>query len=102
MMEEAGRCILAGFLASEVIAEIAALPLDQCYVWRVVSALKWGFANFDNGSVAIDRKTVSPEDSRRAAESLRVRPMQFCLFLKALLGADEMQRVMLHAIKAAK
>ncbi len=28
------------------LREIAALPLDQRYVWRVASALKWGFADF--------------------------------------------------------
>jgi len=28
--------------------------------------------------------------------------MQFCIFLKAFLGAEEMQRMMVHAIKVAK
>jgi hypothetical protein len=88
--------------ASSVIAEIAALPLEQRYVWRVVSALKWAFADFDNLNVAIDRQTLSPEDRERVVESLRVRPMQFCIFLKSLLGAEEMQRLMIQAIKIAK
>jgi len=57
---------------------------------------------FDSGSVAMDRETLSPEDRNRVAESLKLRPMQFCMFLKALLGAEEMQRIMVHAIKAAK
>lgn len=64
--------------------------------------MKWGFADFDSGSVAIDRETLSPEDRKRVAESLKVRPVQFCLFLKALLGAEEMQRLMVQAIKVAK
>jgi hypothetical protein len=61
-----------------------------------------GFADFDNLNVAIDRETLSPEDRARVAESLKLRPMQFCIFLKALLGAEEMQRMMVQAIKVAK
>jgi hypothetical protein len=99
---EAAMALLQNKDSSSVIAEIAALPLEKRYVWRVASALKWGFADFDSGSVAMDRETLSPEDRNRVAESLRVRPIQFCLFLKALLGADEMQRLMVHAIKVAK
>jgi hypothetical protein len=30
------------------------------------------------------------------------RPLQFCMFLKALLGEQEMQRMMVNAIKVAK
>jgi hypothetical protein len=88
--------------AREAIADIAALPLDKRYVWRVVSALKWRFADFDNLNAAIDRETMSPEDRERVAESLKHRPMQFCIFLKALLGAEEMQRLTVQAIKVAR
>ncbi len=31
-----------------------------------------------------------------------LRPRQFCVFLKALLGEEEMQRLMVHAIGFAK
>jgi hypothetical protein len=31
----------------EAIAEIARLPLEQRCLWQVLSALKWGFADFD-------------------------------------------------------
>ena len=99
---EAAKAFLQNKDASSVIAQIAELPLEKRYVWRVVSALKWGFADFDSGNVAMDRETLSPEDRKRVAESLNVRPIQFCLFLNALLGADEMERIMVHAIKAAK
>src|SRR6266436_2900543 len=97
---EAAKALLQNTDAREAIADIAALPLEKRYVWRIVSALKWGFADYDSGSVAIDHETLSPEDRKRVVESLKVRPVQFCLFLKALLGADEMQRIMVHAIKA--
>jgi hypothetical protein len=99
---EAAMALLQNKDTSTAIAEIAALPLEKRYVWRVVSALKWGFADFDSGSVAMDRETLSPEDRKRVAESLKHRPMQFCLFLKALLGPEEMQRLMVQAIKVAK
>jgi hypothetical protein len=35
-------------------------------------------------------------------ELLKLRPMQFCLLLKALVGAEEAQRLMVEAIKVPK
>jgi hypothetical protein len=86
----------------EAVAEIAHLPLEQRYVWRVLSALKWGFADFDNVNVVIDRKTLGPEDRKKVAELLSHRPVQFCMFLKALLGAEAMEQMMTQAINVAK
>src|SRR5690242_5855160 len=83
------------------VEEIASLPLEQRYTWRVASALKWAFADFDNLCVEIDRDTLSPEDREKVLEVLRHRPIQFCIFLKALLGKEEMQRMMLQGIKTA-
>jgi hypothetical protein len=99
---KAAAVILQNQNASEAIADIAALPLEKRYVWRVASALKWGFADFDNLNVEIDRQTLSPEDREKVTESLKHRPIQFCIFLKVLLGEEEMQRIMVHAIKVAK
>jgi len=45
---------------------------------------------------------LTPEDFARVMELLKLRPMQFCFFLKALVGAEEMQRMMVQAIKVAK
>jgi hypothetical protein len=84
------------------IAELAALPLEQRYVWRVASALKWAFADFDNLTVELDRETLAAEDCEKVNELLKTRPIQFCMFLKALLGEREMQRMMVEAIKVAK
>jgi hypothetical protein len=81
---------------------LAALPLEKRYVWRVVSALKWAFADCETTNVKADRETLSPEDLDRVMELLRLRPIQFCLFLKALLGVEEMQRIMVQAIGSAK
>jgi hypothetical protein len=87
---------------TEAVAAIAALPLGQRYVWRVLSALKWGFADFDNINVVVDRKTLTPEDRIKVAELLKHRPVQFCIFLKALIGGEGMERMMMQAIKIAK
>jgi hypothetical protein len=81
---------------------IRQLPLEQRYVWRVASALKWGFADFDDLSVDADRQTLTPGDFAKVIDLLSIRPMQFCLFLTALVGVDSMQRMMVEAIKVAK
>ena len=58
------------------VEEIAALPLEKRYIWRIASALKWGFADFDNVYVGVDRDTLSEENLRKMVELLRFRPMQ--------------------------
>ena len=65
------------------VEEIAQLPLEKRYIWRIASALKWAFADFDNVYVAVDRDSLSEEDLRKMIELLRLRPMQLCMFLKA-------------------
>jgi hypothetical protein len=84
------------------LEEIANLPLEKRYVWRVASALKWAFADLEPVSANIDRQTLSPEDLGRVVELLKLRPMQFCIFLKALLGEEAMERLMSNAIAVAK
>jgi hypothetical protein len=99
------RYVEAAMVGADVgpaMREIADLPLEKRYVWRVASALKWGFADFDDWSVVADRKTLEPEDAAKVMQLLRSRPIQFCMFLKALLGAEEMERMMNHAIAVAK
>ena len=99
------RYIEAAMLEKDVgpsLREIAELPLEKRYVWRVASALKWGFADFEDWNVAVDRKTLQPEDAAKVMQLLRVRPIQFCMFLKALVGVEEMERLMNQGIAAAK
>jgi hypothetical protein len=52
--------------------------------------------------VKADRETLSPEDLARVMELLRLRPAQFCIFLSALVGAEEMERIMVEAIRTAR
>jgi hypothetical protein len=84
------------------LERIRQLPLEKRYVWRVASALKWGFADFNDLGVEADRRTLTSEDFARVMDLLKLRPMQFCMFLKALVGVDEMQRMMVQAIGVAK
>lgn len=78
--------------------EIRQLPLERRYSWRVASGMKWGFADFENVNVQVDRDTLSEEDFKKLVELVQYRPVQLCMFLSALLGAEEMKRMMLRAI----
>ena len=76
--------------------------MNQDSIWRIASALKWGFADFDNVYVGVDRETLSGKDLDKVMGLLRSRPIQFCLFLTALVGPKEMERMMSEAIAIAK
>jgi hypothetical protein len=97
--------IMAEMQGSDCVTELEAihnLPVERRYVWRVASALRWGFADFDSTNVDADRKTMTPEDLAKVKEVLRYRPIQLCIFLKALLGEEEMQRTMVDVIGIAR
>jgi hypothetical protein len=78
------------------------LPIEKRYVWRVASALKWGLADFDDLAVNADKETLMSEDLAKITDLLKLRPLQLCAFLKALLGVEEMQRMMVEAIRNAR
>ena len=93
---------LFGADPAPAVRDIAALPLDKRYIWRIASALKTAFADFDDWNVHIDRQTLPPADAENVARLLRARPLQFCLFLKALYGPEAMEQILLQAIATAK
>jgi hypothetical protein len=62
------------------LGTIGQLPLEKRYVWRIASALKWAFADFDDLSVEADRQTLSAEDFAKLGDLLKLRPMQFPCF----------------------
>jgi ribosomal protein L30/L7E len=68
----------------------------------VALALRWAFADLDELSVSADKDTLTPEDLAKVVDLLRLRHIQFCLFLEALVGTGEMLRMMVEAIKVAK
>jgi hypothetical protein len=69
---------------TQELDKVARLPLEKRYIWRVASALKWGFADFDDVNVETDRATIGQDDLEKVLNLLKFRPAQFCLFLKAL------------------
>jgi hypothetical protein len=93
---------MSGKDAGTEMDALAALPLEKRYVWRVASALKWAFADLETASVEADCQTLSEADQGRLVEVLKLRPLQFCLFLSALIGPDQMEELMLEAIRTAR
>jgi hypothetical protein len=84
------------------IEKIAALPLEERYTWRVASALKWAFADFENLSVVADRRTLGQQDLDKLVDLVKVRPIQFCIFLAALFGEEQMERLMSSSVEQVK
>jgi len=84
------------------LAALGALPLEERYVWRVMSALKWAFCDLDTENAIADLHTLSEDDLKKVLEPLSVRAIQFCLFVNALIGEDATERIMQHALKCAK
>jgi len=89
---------LGGKDTSQALAALAALPLEQRYVWRVISALKWGLCDLETENVAFDIATLSEQDLKSVAEPLALRAMQFSLFVKAFVGETEGRNIMLRAL----
>jgi len=83
------KAVMQGHDPTPELERIRKLPLEKRYAWRVASALKWAFADCDDFSVEADRQPLTPEGFARVMELLKFRPIQFCIFLKALVGADE-------------
>jgi hypothetical protein len=84
------------------LAALAALPLEERYVWRVISALKWAFCDLDTENAMADLHTLSEADLKKVVEPLSLRAIQFCMFVNALIGEDATERIMQHALRCAK
>jgi hypothetical protein len=65
---------------------IGDLPLEKRYTWRVFSALKWAFADFEDEYVALDLPHISePTRSEMTKElELRLQQLRMLLQLSAL------------------
>jgi len=84
------------------LAALAELPLEERYVWRVISALKWAFCDLETENVLADLETLSEDDLKVVSEPLGIRAIQFSLFAKVLLGQEAAERIMLQAIGILK
>jgi hypothetical protein len=96
------EAVVLGSDPTAAMEALRQLPLEKRYIWRVASALKWAFADFDDLSVTADKETLTPEDFAKVLDLLKFRPMQFCMFLRALVGTEEMVRMMVQAVGMAK
>jgi hypothetical protein len=84
------------------LAALAALPLEERYVWRVISALKWAFCDLDTETAIADLHTLSEADLKKVVEPLSLRAIQFCMFVNSLIGEDATERIVQHALRCAK
>lgn len=58
------------------------LPLEKRYTWRVFSALKWGFADFDDECVKLDLPHISETKRVEMLKELQIRSLQLEMLLK--------------------
>src|SRR5208283_5150584 len=58
------------------------LPLEKRYTWRVFSALKWAFANFDDECVKLDLPHIPETKRAEMLKELRIRLLQLEMLLK--------------------
>ena len=93
---------IAGQDTEPYLAALAALPLEERYVWRVVSALKWAFCDLDTETAIADLHTLSEADLKKVVEPLSLRAIQFCMFVNSLIGEDATERIVQHALRRAK
>ena len=68
----------------------------------MASALKWAFADLESLSIVADRRTLCQEDLDKLVDLLRVRPLQFCMFLAALFGEDKMEELISSSVQQVK
>ncbi|HXZ32198.1 MAG TPA: hypothetical protein VEH30_07950 [Terriglobales bacterium] len=58
------------------------LPLEKRYTWRVFSALKWAFADFDDQYVRLDLSHIPEPQKRDMVRELEIRLQQLLMFLR--------------------
>ena len=93
---------IGGQNTAPYLAGLAELPLEERYVWRVISALKWTFCDLETENVLADLETLAEDDIKLVSEPLAIRAMQFSLFAKALLGQEAAEQIMLRATRCLK
>jgi len=74
--------------AEEAAQQIKHLPLEQRYIWRIMSALKWGLSDFDSKTVKLDLPYLSDEERHEMVQNLEVCLTQLYTMLNALNCRD--------------
>jgi len=59
------------------------LPLEKRYVWRVFSALKWAFADFEDEYVSLDLPYIPEPTRSEMTKELELRFLQLRMLLQA-------------------
>jgi hypothetical protein len=65
------------------------LPLEKRYTWRVFSALKWAFADFDDECVRLDLPSISEAKRSEMAKELELRFLQMQMLLRVFQSEQE-------------
>jgi hypothetical protein len=60
------------------------LPLEQRYTWRVFSALKWAFADFDDECIRLDLPYIPDPKRSEIVKELQLRFQQFQMLLRVV------------------
>jgi hypothetical protein len=60
------------------------LPLEERYTWRVLSALKWAFADFEDEYVGLDLPHIPEPTRSEMAKELELRLQQLRMLLETL------------------
>jgi hypothetical protein len=62
--------------------EVFFLPLEKRYTWRVFSALKWAFADFEDEYVALDLPHIPEPTRSEMTKELELRFQQLRMLLQ--------------------
>lgn len=84
------------------VEALAAVPLEDRYSWRVMSALKWAFCDLETENLIADLETLSAADVKKLIEPLQMRTLQFSIFILTMLGEEVGEQLILHALEGAK
>src|SRR5271167_3262010 len=72
-----------GLEAEAALQVVRDLPLEKRYTWRVFSALKWAFADFEDEYVALDLPHIPEPTRSEMSKELELRLQQLRMLLQA-------------------
>lgn len=72
--------------AENALAVLKDMPVEKRYIWRVISSLKWAFADFDSSTVKLDLPHIPDARKGEMVQELEIRLLQMSKLLKTLKG----------------
>jgi hypothetical protein len=81
------NCVISAYRNNAVgldaaLQVIRDLPLEKRYTWRVFSALKWAFADFEDEYVALDLPHIPEPTRSEMTKELELRLQQLRMLLQ--------------------